>query len=286
MSDAFVLGGVAYDPKVVTIWDGFVRWFEAQGFAFDYVLYTHYERLVEAQFAGAVHCAWNSPLAWIESERLAARLGRAARAVAMRDTDQDLTSVVVVRRDGDVKSVGDLRGRRVGVGAHDSPQATILPLAHLAAQGLEPRRDFEVVAHDVLVGKHGDHVGGERDAVVALTKGEVDAACIIGANQLAFAQEGVFAPGTLRILSETPPYDHCVFTVVDDAVDASALARFDELLLSMSFDDPEVRSLLELEGLRVWRPGRTSGFAQLEAAVDALGLYGADGSLTDPEYRP
>ncbi len=53
MSDAFVLGAVAYDPKVVTIWDGFVRWFAEQGFAFDYVLFTHYERLVEAQFAGA-----------------------------------------------------------------------------------------------------------------------------------------------------------------------------------------------------------------------------------------
>ena len=29
----------------------------------------------------------------------------------------------------------------------------------------------------------------------------------------------------------------------------------------MSFDDPAVRPLLELEGLREWRPGRTSGYA-------------------------
>ena len=166
MRETFVLGAVAYDPKVVTIWDGFVQWFATQDFAFDYVLFTNYERLVEAQFAGVIDCAWNSPLAWIESERLAARLGRSARAVAMRDTDQDLTSVVVVRRTSDYREVGELRGRRVGVGAHDSPQATLLPLAHLAMQGLEPGRDFEVVAHDVLVGKHGDHVGGDLDAVI------------------------------------------------------------------------------------------------------------------------
>ena len=47
----------------------------------------------------------------------------------------------------------------------------------------------------------------------------------------------------------------------------------------MSFDDPAVRPLLELEGLREWRPGRTTGYDLLEAAVDRLGFYGSDGSI-------
>ena len=54
----------------------------------------------------------------------------------------------------------------------------------------------------------------------------------------------------------------------------------------MSFDDPDVRVLLELEGLRAWRPGRTTGFEQLEAAVDLLGLYDRAGEVADPTYRP
>jgi hypothetical protein len=35
MSDqtTLLLGAVAYDPKVVTIWDGFQRYFERQGLA-------------------------------------------------------------------------------------------------------------------------------------------------------------------------------------------------------------------------------------------------------------
>jgi hypothetical protein len=45
-------------------------------------------------------------------------------------------------------------------------------------------------------------------------------------------------------------------------------ASFRELLLSMSYDDPAARPLLDLEGLRVWRPGRTSGYALLERAID------------------
>lgn len=74
-------------------------------------------------------------------------------------------------------------------------------------------------------------------------------------------------PGALRVVAQTGKYDHCNFTILDDAPKAR-IDRFRELLLSMSYDDPEVRPLLDLEGLKAWRPGRTSGYALLERAVD------------------
>jgi len=262
-----VLGAVAYDAKVVTIWDGFREWFGAKDLAFDYVLFTNYERQVEAHFAGAVHVAWNSPLAWIESLRLAKARKRKPRALVMRDTDCDLTSVIVVPAKSSARELADLRGMRIGVGAQDSPQATLIPLLTLAEAGLEPGRDLEVVHHDVLLGKHGDHIGGERDAARALVRGSVDAACLLDANHLAFGRDGTFAPGSTRVLAQTPPYDHCNFTVLDGAPER-ALARFRELLLGMSYDDAAVRRLLDLEGLKAWKPGRTSGYAQLERAVE------------------
>ena len=67
-----------------------------------------------------MHVAWNSPLAWLQAERLAKKRGRAARTIAMRDTDRDLTSVVIARADGPVKALADVK--RVGVGSADSPQ--------------------------------------------------------------------------------------------------------------------------------------------------------------------
>jgi ABC-type phosphate/phosphonate transport system substrate-binding protein len=203
----------------------------------------------------------------------------------MRDTDQDLASVVLVRADSDITAPAGLEGRTVATGAVDSPQATLLPLAHLAGLGLDPGTSFTVRRFDVMVGKHGDHVGGERDAVRALVAGEVDAACVIDGNQVAFAKEGTIESGALRVLSRTGPYDHCTMTVLDD-VDDDVVGRFVELLLSMSFDDPDVRPLLELEGLRQWRSGRTSGYAQLEAAVDRLRFYGSDGSILVEGYPP
>ena len=44
--------------------------------------------------------------------------------------------------------------------------------------------------------------------------------------------------------------------------------QFRELLLGMSYADAEVRPLLDMEGLKQWRPGRTSGYALLSEAVD------------------
>lgn len=269
MTTPLILGAVAYDPKVVSIWDGFQAWFGARGLAFDYVLFTNYERQVEAHFRGELHVAWNSPLAWIEAERLARARGRTAEAIAMRDTDRDLTSVVLARGDSPVRALADLRGKRVAVGALDSPQATLIPLLALAEAGLEPGRDFEVVRHDLLVGKHGDHIGGEREAVRALVAGKVDAACVIDGNRVAFTREGLLVPSATRVVHQTGAYDHCNFTVLDGA--PPELARLRELLLAMSYDDPEVRPLLDLEGLKQWLPGRTSGYAPLERAVDRFG---------------
>jgi len=225
------------------------------------VLYTNYERQVEAHLRGDLHVAWNSPLAWIETARAAPARGRRADAIAMRDTDQDLTSLILVRGDGPA-TLADLRGRRVGVGAADSPQATLIPLAEL--DGIE----VEAVRHDVLVGKHGDHIGGERLAARALVDGTVDAACVLDGNHLAFARDGTL-PSSVRVLHQTPRYDHCNFTVLDDA--PASVTTFRELLLGMSYADPEVRPLLDLEGLKAWRPGRVSGYALLERAVARAG---------------
>ena len=122
----------------------------------------------------------------------------------------------------------------------------------------------------MLVGKHGDHIGGERDAARALMSGEADAACMIDGNHLLFTREGVLPSGGTRVLFQTPPYDHCNFTVLDGAPQA-AIDRFVALLREMSYDDPEVRPLLDMEGLKAWLPGRTEGYAQLDRAIERFG---------------
>ena len=288
--ETLVLGAVAYDAKVVIIWEGFRGWFRGAGLDLDYVLYSNYDRQVEDLLAGRLDVAWNSPLAWVRARRMAAARGAGDRglgvtAVAMRDSDCDLTSVVLVRTDSAIADVAGLAGTTVGVGAVDSPQATLIPLWHLQTLGLSPGDDFHVRHHNLGVGKHGDHVGGERGAARALIEGAVDAACVTDTNLLTFGTEGTLPAGATRVLTQTPPYDHCNFTVASSAP-SELVERFRSRLLAMDYADPDLRPLLDLEGLKAWRDGRTTGYAVLEAAVSAFGFYDTNGHVSVDDHRP
>jgi phosphonate transport system substrate-binding protein len=273
-SRALRIGAVAYDPKVVTIWEGFTAYFRALGVEIDYVLYSDYDAQVEANLSGEVEVAWNSPLAWVKSQILSAG---ACRAIAMRDSDRDLTTKIIARSSSALSGISDLRGKTVAVGASDSPQATLIPLGMIADFGLDSRRDFLVLYNEVMVGKHGDHVGGERGAARALAAGLADAACVLDANYTAFINDGTLDPGATRILATTPPFDHCNFTVRADLPE-KRVKPFLDAMFAMSFEEPEIRVFMELEGLKRWLPGRTTGYAQLERAVQRFHFYGSAAS--------
>ncbi len=268
-----LLGAVAYDPKVVPIWEGICAWLQAHGVDVEPVWFFRYETLVQALVSGGVDVAWHSPLAVVQTERALHRRGRTLRLLAMRDTDQDLTSVIVARRGGP-SSLDTLRGRRIAVGAWDSPQATLLPLNHLQANGVRPGKDVDVRTYDLLVGKHGDHVGGERLAARALRDGDVDAAALFDGNLLAFRADGSL-PDDAEVIARTGMYDHCAFAALTGHREAE-LDAWTRVLLTMRWEDPVVRVLFDLEGLREWRPGRTHGIEPLRHAVATLDHEAAD----------
>jgi ABC-type phosphate/phosphonate transport system substrate-binding protein len=273
MTDPVIVGAVLYDPKVSVIWDIIRDFFDAQGSPIDVVYYTNYELQVAALLNGHLDVAWNSPLAWLDAQR---RSGDRCRAIAMRDTDRDRVSHLVVRRDGGIDRLADLRGKRIAVGAKDSPQATLIPLGLLQRNGLEPGRDFETLRFDVLVGKHGDHIGGEREAFQALADGAADASAMLDLNWATWTADGTIDPERYRVLATTDRFDHCVFTVRDD-LPAEVERAWLDALFAMSYDDPAHREMMDLEGLKQWLPGRTSGFGPLTEAV-ARQRFFADGA--------
>ncbi len=263
MESPILIGAVLYDPKVSVIWDIIRDFFDEHGCPVDVVYYTNYELQVEALLKGYIEIAWNSPLAWLDAQH---RSGGACRAIAMRDSDRDRVSHLVVKRGGGVSTLEDLRGRTVAVGAKDSPQATLIPLGLLQRNGLEAGRDFQVRRFDLLVGKHGDHIGGERAALAALAIDEAVACAMLDLNWDAWTRDGTLNPNQYQILATTERFDHCVFTVRAD-LDSTRERQWLEVLFSMSYADPRHREMMDLEGLKEWLPGRTSGFGQLTEAV-------------------
>ncbi len=264
-----LVGAVVYDPKVTVIWDIISRYFGERGCPIDCVYYTNYELQVSALVAGHIDIAWNSPLAWVDALR---RTGGKCRALAMRDTDRDRVTRLVVPKALEGKGLEVLRGATVATGALDSPQATLIPLQLLRRQGLQPGRDFTLRRFDVLVGKHGDHVGGEREALEAVKKGEAQACCVLDLNWDLWSKDGTADPTRLAVLASTPAFDHCNFTVLQ-SFDAAREQQWTKALFSMSYEVPAHQEMMDLEGLKAWLPGRTSGYALLEEAVSQQGFF-------------
>ena len=266
-----IVGAVLYDPKVSVIWDIIRDFFEARGCPMDVVFYTNYELQNEGLLSGHLDIAWNSPLAWVDAQR---RSGGSCRAIAMRDTDRDRVSHLVVRKDAGFASIGDLRGRTVAFGAKDSPQATLIPQGLLLRHGLRPGEDYTAQRFDILVGKHGDHIGGEKEAFQSLKAGSAHASAMIDLNWDAWTKDGTIDPAVFGILATTQRYDHCVFTVRND-FPAEREAHWLRVLHEMSYDNPEHRQMMDMEGLRRWEDGRTSGFGALEEACERLQFFGS-----------
>ena len=274
MTQPLKVGAVMYDPKVSVIWEIIRDFFDAQDAPIDVAFYPTYEAQNDGLLSGAIDIAWNSPLAWVDAQR---RSGDGCRAIAMRDTDRDRISYFVARRGGPVQTLADLKGRTIATGAIDSPQATLIPLGRLRREGLNPGVDVAVRRFDVLVGKHGDHVGGERDALACLMKGAADVCAMLDLNWEGWIKDGTIDDNEYAIIGETDRFDHCVFTVRHD-LDAAAEKRWLQALFAMRYDNPAHREMMDLEGLKAWLPGRTSGFGPLASAVDTERFFAADRS--------
>ena len=262
--DAIRLGAVAYDPKVVTIWEAMRAHFQDQGVALDFMLFSSYERQVEALLAAHIDVAWNTPLGHVRVRR---RTEGRSQSLAMRDSDRDFRSKVVVRRDAGIADLAALAGRTLAVGSRDSTQARILPLHFLAEAGLDLGR-VAIRQFDSDLGKHGDTGRSELEVLAAVADGQVDAGCV---GELIWVTEqaaGRIDPSRLALLWTTPPFDHCMFDALPSLPEAKAEA-FKRALFAMGWDDPRHRPILEMEGLKQWMPARETGYASLRKALDA-----------------
>jgi ABC-type phosphate/phosphonate transport system substrate-binding protein len=262
------VGAVAYDPKVVTIWEGMREHFQRQGVPMEFALFSSYERQVEQLLAGFIDVAWNTPLAHVRVRR---RTEGASLSLGMRDTDRDFRAKLVVRRDAGIRSLADLAGKKLAVGSRDSTQARILPL-HFLREAKADLARVEIVPFDSDLGKHGDTGASELEVLAALGDGRVHAGVVGDYVWLTEQAAGRIPSGEVEVLWTTPPFDHCMF---DARLDLSSgrVEDFRRALFAMKWEDPRCRRVMELEGLRQWMPAREEGYLTLQHALSEQGLW-------------
>jgi ABC-type phosphate/phosphonate transport system substrate-binding protein len=263
MPNLILLGAVAYDPKVVTIWDGIREYFRSDGVQLDFALFSNYERQVESLLAGHIDVAWNTPLAHVRVQK---RTEGCSRSLGMRDSDRDFHAKIVVRKDAEIRSLADLTGKTLAVGSRDSTQAHILPLHFLRQENVDLAR-VKLLAFDTDLGKHGDTGTSELDVLRALADGRAQAGTVGDFVWVAEQASGRVDPRLVEVLWTSPGFDHCMFDALPTLAEAKVRA-FQDTLFKMNWENPEHRRLLELEGLRQWMAPREEGYESLRRALD------------------
>jgi phosphonate transport system substrate-binding protein len=256
------VGAVAYDAKVVPIWESMREYFAEAGVPTDYVLFSNYEAQVAALFGRRIDIAWNTNVAYIRCEQKA---GGACQVLGMRNTDVGFTTRLVGRGPR-IQSLAELRGKRLALGSADSAQAAILPLHWLREAGLDPDSDLELLRFNLDVGKHGDTGTSELEVLKALHDGTADVGAVGDPTWIRELEAGHVNSALISSLWTSPPYCHCNFTALPD-FDQELGQRWSRALLAMSYNDPRWRRLMDQEGLTEWLPGRKTGYEQLAESL-------------------
>jgi phosphonate transport system substrate-binding protein len=276
MSRTIWVGAVAYDPKVVMIWEGMRRYFhEEADLPIEVVLFQSYEMQIAALLAGPadltprIDIAWNTNLAYLQADSWS---DHRCRPIAMRDTDLGWATKIVAVSGGPVSALPDVKGRTLALGSRDSGHAAILPVYFLEREGLREGRDYRTLRFDSDVGKHGDTGASEVEVVRAVLDGGADAGAIGSPFWTKVRAERLVPEGALSEIWTSPPYNHCMFTARPD-LDPSLTHLFAEALTRMSYDNPRHRTVLDAEGLRRWVAPHLDGYDALREASAQQGFF-------------
>ena len=275
MSRTIWVGAVAYDPKVVGIWEGMRRYFHDEAhLPLEVVLFQSYEAQVAALLASPgeplprIDIGWNTNLAYIQAD---AWSEHRCRPIAMRDTDVGWMTKIVAVTGGPVARLADLKGRTLALGSRDSGHAAILPTYFLQREELVEEKDYRTLRFNSDLGKHGDTGTSESDVVRAVLDGRADAGAIGSPFWNAVRSERLVPEGALTEIWTSRPYNHCMFTARSD-LDPALERQFAKALFGMSYDNQAHRPVLEAEGLRQWIAPQLEGYAELQEASKQQGF--------------
>ena len=235
-----------------------VRWFPAESYAAQ----------VEALRSGRLHIAGvaTGPTPY------AVNLAGFEPLVSMMHSDGSIgyTLQLITHRDSPIKSIADLKGKKV---AHVSPSSNsgdLAPRALFAAKGITPGKDYEII----YSGKHDNSIMG-------VVNKDYDAAPVASTVVERMQARGMFKPGDLRVIYESAPFPRTAFGVPYN-LDPQLKAKIKEAFLTFDFrksklgkEFKDTEKFGAIDYKEAWRDVRTiqaaSGVKYTQEALGKLG---------------
>lgn len=235
-----------------------IRWFPAESYAAQ----------VEAMRSGRLHIAGvaSGPTPF------AVNLAGFVPVVAMQRPDGTVgyTLQVITHRDSPIKTIADLKGRRVAHVAPSSNSGDIAPRALFKALGVEPDRDYKVL----YSGKHDNSIMG-------VVNKDYDAAPIASTVLERMQGRGMFKPGTVRIVYESAPFPRTAFGVAHNlhpelqAKIREAFLTFDFKSSKLATEFKDIERFAPINYREHWRDVRTiqkeTGVRYTQESLSKLG---------------
>ena len=213
-----------------------IRWFPAESYAAQ----------VEALRSGRLHVTGVASGA----TPYAVNLGGFVPLVAMEKDDGTVgyTLQLITRRESAIKSVADLKGKRV---AHVSPSSNsgdTAPRVLFAALGIKPGVDYQII----YSGKHDNSIMG-------VVNGDYDAAPVANNVVDRMRDRGMFKKDDLRVVYESSPFPRTAFGVAHD-LPADLQDKIRQAFISFDFKNSKLakefkdsRAFIPINYARDWK---------------------------------
>ena len=199
---------------------------EETGLNVRYLPSVDYAAVVIGFRQGDIHLAWYGGLTGVQA-RLAAP---GAQALAQREEDAAFHSVFIAQKSLGIKSLEDLKGRRVTFGSESSTSGNLMPRSFLAQVGIDPEDDFSAVNYS-----------GSHDKTWKLVEtGSFEAGALNAVVWQKRVEGGSVDTSKVEAFYTTPPYFDYHWVVsggLDEEFGEGATERLLKALLALSSAD-------------------------------------------------
>ncbi len=154
-----------------------------------------YETAIDLIAEGKVQMAYLGPFSYVKARQRNFQLEPLVAYIDKRTGRPWYTSVLVVNSQRGIKSIKDLKGKRIGFVNQSSTSGYLVPIAHLKSQKIAPEQDFAKV----------QYTGSHNKNVLALESGKVDAIGINKPTYLKAQKSGQLPLEKYQVIWESDP---------------------------------------------------------------------------------
>ena len=188
----------------------------------------NYEEFDRKLFEGRFDFAMPNPYETVRA------LKHGYRVFAKMGDDQDFRGIILVRRDGGIREVGDLRGKAVSYPAPTALAATMMPQYYLHTHGIDVNKEVET-----------RYVGSQESSILNVLRGHVAAGATWPVPWKSFVAEHPEMASQLEVKWQTEPLQNNAWVVRKD-IPRPVAEKFQSLLLSLNDSEAGKRMLERL----------------------------------------